>query len=68
MGGSDYKEPLNKQRGQIFRAGPKQVREKLFGGPGPIPNLEPVNTIKSPNLRPEPVTLTPKPETLNPMP
>ena len=47
MGGSDYKAPpLQTSPNQNKRGAPNQVREKLFGGAGPIPILRAINNLK----------------------
>ena len=46
-GGSDYKPPPPQTSpDQNKRGAPNQVREKLFGGAGPIPILRAINNLK----------------------
>ena len=46
IGGSDYKTPPQTSPDQNERGAPNQVREKLFGGAGPIPILRAINNPK----------------------
>ena len=51
MPGSDYNPPPQTSPEQNKRGAPNQVREKLFGGAGPIPILRAINIFSTISTR-----------------